>query len=249
MALNTQLTEGRVPSPIEGEVFLLVRGEIGFTAELVEDEGRVFKGDGVVHVTTLRVIFVRTSTPLSSCDNFESFDMPIARMRNESFNQPIFGANNLTIDIDKFKIGPSKVVIRFNGGGSGSFLKVLGTLLHLHRKHMMERDSPAVRLAERGDLARKAFVDPSDPSKIYVCQPRRCARGGSGVGAEVEMTRIGKKDEEMNSSATRDSSSSCSTNRPDDSARVSSVLRSSVAEGASSQYGSYLRRRRKPRGS
>ena len=54
--------------------------------------GRKFKGKGELHVSTIRMVFIKDS---ASAD-FSAFDLPMANISNEKFNQPIFGANNMT---------------------------------------------------------------------------------------------------------------------------------------------------------
>ena len=77
--------QGGMPVAMENETFVLRRQGIAFSAK----SGRVkVDGSGVLFLSTLRMVFV--------ADKGQHFDMPLATLYEEKFNQPIFGANNLT---------------------------------------------------------------------------------------------------------------------------------------------------------
>jgi hypothetical protein len=114
--------------------------------------------------------------------NIEAFDIPLATMTNESFNQPIFGANNLTGTSPPLPESVCDQDIHWNftfkSGGVGTFLPIFFSLLREMRLHMnAERRGgnsvpvatavPAVVVAE---IVNAAYVDPSDPTKLYVQQ-------------------------------------------------------------------------------
>ena len=63
-----------------------------------------------------RLVFVSKNFARNAADQFTSFDMPLAHLSNERFNQPIFGANNLTGTIGRWQVGPSKFTITFREG-------------------------------------------------------------------------------------------------------------------------------------
>ena len=46
---------------------------------------------GELHVSTIRMVFVSNSG-----GDMQAFDLPMANITNEKFNQPIFGANNIS---------------------------------------------------------------------------------------------------------------------------------------------------------
>ena len=47
---------------------------------------------GELHVSTIRMVFVTDG----GGGEMQAFDLPMANITNEKFNQPIFGANNIT---------------------------------------------------------------------------------------------------------------------------------------------------------
>lgn len=116
--------------------------------------------------------------------NVDAFDIPLATLTNESFNQPIFGANNLTGTSPPLPESVCDQDIHWNftfkSGGVGTFLPIFFGLLREMRRHISaERRGessgstqvafavPAVVVAE---IVNAAYVDPSDPTKLYVQQ-------------------------------------------------------------------------------
>jgi len=155
-----------------GEFFLLQRGGVAFEVNAAGFP-KLKSSDGIVYLTTMRLVFV-PSRVVRHSDGFEfrSFEMPLDKLEQEKFNQPIFGANNLSgvvrptpgmgLDVD------SKFKISFNKGGAG-------TLLPLFFKALLEaRQGNAQGLAQAiqsGRISEFAATDPNDPSIIYLTQP------------------------------------------------------------------------------
>ena len=96
----------------QGEHFILRRPGMEFQAK--DSFGRKFKGkvrsgtappprcsgafltrnstlQGELHVSTIRMVFINNSG-----GDMQAFDLPMANISNEKFNQPIFGANNIS---------------------------------------------------------------------------------------------------------------------------------------------------------
>ena len=154
------------------ELFVLSRGGIHFTAKA----GRVkTDGYGVLYLSTLRMVFVSDRADVA-------FDIPLATLEKESFNQPIFGANNMTGQsppLDQpVENGPYKWCISFRNGGVGTFLPFFFRLLQemRHRMQPQQQQQPVVQAepipqAIAQGLVQAAFVDPADPTKFYVSMP------------------------------------------------------------------------------
>ncbi len=123
------------------------------------------------------------STP--SVTDAPTQSLPLFLITNEKFSQPIFGANYLSVTVLDWTPGApvsANVRITFNKGGCSTFLRFfleLMGLVHASR----ERDA-AVAAAQEAAHARgvllgatlrqqisQAYVDPSDPSVVYVSQP------------------------------------------------------------------------------
>lgn len=86
---------------------------------------------------------------------------------NEKFNQPIFGPSNLAGKATPPSAQDKEISWKFSfcQGGTGI---VLRTFLDLMQKQRVDTDEIGLDFVEQ---ARQAFVDPSDPSVIYVSQP------------------------------------------------------------------------------
>ena len=179
---NPQLNGGE-PVPMANELFVLSRGGIHFTAKAGRAKTDAY---GVLYLSTLRMVFVSDKAD-------QAFDIPLATLEKESFNQPIFGANNMTgfsPPLDQpVENGPYKWCISFRNGGVGTFLPFFFRLLQemRHRMSPQQQQQPAVVQAEpvpqaiAQGLMQAAFVDPADPTKFYVSVPA----GGASTGIPV----------------------------------------------------------------
>lgn len=172
MALNPPCT-GSTPNVFPGEHFILRRRGMEFKAQ--DAFGRKFSGKGELHVSTIRMVFVCSSP---SAD-FSAFDIPLANITDESFNQPIFGANNLSGKVQAIANSAAGVTgviqfkLYFNEGGCATFLRAFFNSMEQIRRipTAVPVASEFTQAAVSGAFAQAAFVDPSDPSTVYVSQP------------------------------------------------------------------------------
>jgi hypothetical protein len=58
---------------------------------------------GELHVSTIRMVFVSNSG-----GDMQAFDLPMANITNEKFNQPIFGANNISGTVAAVRRAPCR---------------------------------------------------------------------------------------------------------------------------------------------
>eukprot|EP01052_Picozoa_sp_SAG31_P002435 SAG31_NODE_86_length_26973_cov_16.850897_21_plen_270_part_00 len=129
---------------------------------------------GELHVSTIRMVFVCSSP---SAD-FGAFDIPLANIADESFNQPIFGANNLSGKVQAIAnsaagvTGAIQFKLYFNEGGCATFLRAFFSSMEEIRRipTAVPVASEFTQAAVSGAFAQAAFVDPSDPSTVYVSQ-------------------------------------------------------------------------------
>lgn len=137
--------------------------------------GRKFAGKGELHVSTIRMVFL-CSRPTAE---FSGFDIPMANLSEESFNQPIFGANNLSGKVQAIAneaagvTGTVQVKLYFNEGGCATFLRVFFNAMDQIRRipTAVPVASEFTQAVASGSFVQAAFVDPSDPSTVYVSQP------------------------------------------------------------------------------
>lgn len=173
MSLNPALV-GSIPAAVDGEYFILRRDSIDFTVD-VEGVGKFKSSKGSLFFTTLRMVFISKDVSKNrDPDAFYGFDIPLAKIQGEEFHQPIFGANNLTGSVEKWRVGPSNFKITFRSGGVGTFLPLLIRFLDKHRRQQMQSGGQFYQFVHQGGLiqgSQAAFVDPSDPSVIFISQP------------------------------------------------------------------------------
>ena len=197
MALNPALVDD-VPVAVDGELFMLQRGGIAFESK-IEGLGK-FSAQGTIFVTTFRIVFVATAPTTQHGLAFQSFDIPIKNIQQENFNQPIFGANNMTgVVLPVVELGlrvPARWKISFRQGGVGVFLPVFLQLMQEFRRAADQ--AGAWQGAGDGGVAgrlvssmtqrhqqQQAFVDPNDPSVVFVSQPAFAAAAEGGGGAQA----------------------------------------------------------------
>lgn len=170
MAFNPPLLAGGLPMGIAGEVYCLSRAHMTFT---LEGPGMPkLKADGRVYLTTVRMCFV----PDLSTPAFCAFDIPLQGLSEEEFKQPIFGANYLT-----GKVAPvpgrglpslATFKLTFNHGGFSTFLRLFfGVMEHYRIRDLVARRTWMDTRAQAFISESSAFVDPSDPSVLYLSQP------------------------------------------------------------------------------
>lgn len=174
--LNPALeTGGQQPLRVGLEQFLLERRGVGCTVrvaglpELASSSGRLF-------LTTLRIVFVAGKrVALGEGAFFESFDVPLASLSEERFNQPIFGANNLTGIVQPVPgmglPGPARFTLTFREGGCGTFLHFFIRSLREVRTAPGDRRLAAAAAAGLLRAESAAFLDPNDPTTVYLAQP------------------------------------------------------------------------------
>ncbi|CAD8113032.1 unnamed protein product [Paramecium sonneborni] len=171
MALNPPITQTGVPLKVDQEFFILHRNEMEGDFK-IENRGK-FKAKGRVFLTTCRIVFVNQNYQK---DSFKSFDIPLAYLSAEKFEQPLFGNNYFEGIVDplyNLLPGRTKFKLWFQAGGCDRFLKiVVGLLAHIRRYRNQGQRVPDARVLE--NFARKQcqiIIDPNDPSIIYVQQP------------------------------------------------------------------------------
>jgi len=143
-----------------------------------------------VIVTTLRLC-VFADAPNAA--GLRALDIPLASILREEFCQPIFGANYLELDVapvrgaglDGCAAGgaPPRARLYFMRGGAGTLLRVFFALMGRIKARAADAAAGAAFFAPAAlalwVTAQEAYVDPSDPSRLYVVQPP----GGGGGGA------------------------------------------------------------------
>lgn len=122
MALNPPISPNFEPQKVKDEIFILKRKNIEWEVK-VPGMGK-YKGKGHVVLTTARMVLISKKPK----DGTFSFDLPLANIFSEKFNQPIFGANYYSGEcVPLFGLLPNdaRYKIWFMSGGCGAFLKCI----------------------------------------------------------------------------------------------------------------------------
>ena len=174
MSVNPTLTRDPItnelfPLSLPNEVFVLRRDQIKFQATL--PAFGTLKSRGIFYLTNKRLVFVTTSD--SNRADFVSMEAHFGEISEiPKFEQPIFGANYLSI----LTRDGAKIFLTFYAGGAGTFLPVFYSLFETGRAADGLTTSPLLRAVAEGRAGSLAFVDPNDPSVFYVTQPRVASR-------------------------------------------------------------------------
>ena len=106
---------------------------------------------------------------------FKAFDLPLALTFNESFEQPIFGANHIKGTCKPLINLPGNVNFKiwFMSGGCGTFAPAYLKMVYSMRVNRNRGiDQQIQRNIESGNYGKTAYIDPNDPSVIYLQQPQ-----------------------------------------------------------------------------
>ncbi|GFR40704.1 hypothetical protein Agub_g1297 [Astrephomene gubernaculifera] len=175
-----QISNGELwPAPFPSEVFVLRREGVQCELHGVQTKIKGWQARGALYLSNIRLVFVASKTDESG---LVAFDFPLVYIRNDSLNQPIFGCNNLAGQVwpavegggPAGSLPPHDFRVYFKEGGIGTFYPLYYTLA--------DRAKQAFAAAEgrnRADpnpptfvagLVSHAFVDPADPSTIYLAE-------------------------------------------------------------------------------
>ncbi|KAK1935916.1 hypothetical protein X943_000356 [Babesia divergens] len=175
MAINPVLaqdihTKQLLPYCANDEYLLMHRPQTRFSVKIGM---QYLKGRGDTFLTTHRIVFIKNRDKGFS-EGFSSISMPFSNLDDPRFRQPIFGSNYLEGTIRP--VADAAIPLRDTGkfyicfdGGCAMFLK--GFYMYYAR---VRNNSNAVMHAHPFSNApetRSAFVDPDDPTHVYLTQP------------------------------------------------------------------------------
>ncbi|ETV79269.1 hypothetical protein, variant [Aphanomyces astaci] len=86
-----------MPLANDDEMFILERPGVSFTCTTAS--GSKFKANGRIYITTQRLVFCADKGTTQHDTFFEAFEIPLDNVRRDKFNQPIFGACNISGDV------------------------------------------------------------------------------------------------------------------------------------------------------
>lgn len=122
-------------------------------------------------MTTCRLVLLNNKN-----DNaFKAFDIPLALLIKESFEQPFFGANYIygsCLPLLNMLPGNIEFKVWFMEGGCNTFVHNFLSLVKGIRKNQNKGpDSKLITSLSNGTFSKTAYLDPNDPSTIYLEQP------------------------------------------------------------------------------
>ncbi|XP_021282647.1 UPF0664 stress-induced protein C29B12.11c [Herrania umbratica] len=184
MALNPQLFQNGMPVPFTNEIFVLVRDGVEFEVDKIPgSNGGRFKARGTIYLSNIRMVFV-AAHPVG---NVFAFDMPLLYVHDEKFNQPIFHCNNISGHVEpvvpenehRALYSTHSFKILFKEGGCGTFVPLFLNLISSVRQYNQQvNPGPEPRMdplqaaqTPVDEMMRHAYVDPNDPTRIYLQQP------------------------------------------------------------------------------
>ncbi|KAJ0956836.1 hypothetical protein HanPSC8_Chr01g0020171 [Helianthus annuus] len=138
--------------------------------------GGTVKAKGRVFLSNVRIVLVADKPT----QIFTAFDMPLLYVHDEKFHQPVFHCNNISGCVEPGNVPFSLFQDLFKHGGCGTFVPLFFNLIKLVRQYNQQFDSGnaihvdplrAAHTPVDDEMMNCAYVDPSDPTKIYLQQP------------------------------------------------------------------------------
>ncbi|KXZ56958.1 hypothetical protein GPECTOR_1g864 [Gonium pectorale] len=177
---------GLCPAPFPDEVFVLHRTGVQCELHGVQTRVKGWQARGVLYLSNIRLVFVSDRPDESG---LRAFDFPLVYVRQDKLNQPIFGCNNLSGQVwpaverggPAGELPPHDFRIYFKEGGIGTFYPLYYTLAERAKQALaaaqerarggggggLVEPNPPTYVA---GLVSHAFVDPADPSTVYLAE-------------------------------------------------------------------------------
>ena len=170
MTTNVLLNEtGTEPLRIEGEYFILKRNDISY--RLLTESKSQYNGEGYLILTSNRLVIF----PTKQNTHFKAIDIPLAKIYQEEYKQPLFGKNYITAkcySVFASPLGPFTFTIWFKGNHMGTLIGAFYTLLDsLRNNQLRNHDDNVMRLLRENNFNELFAIDPEDNSLIYQIQP------------------------------------------------------------------------------
>ena len=128
-------------------------------------------------LTNYRMVFV----PKKQTPTVQAIEIPLLFIDNEKVSQPILGCNNLSglcrpVDAPPNSSERIKWRLNFTNGGMGTMVPLFyATLEYLRvsaRRSAPQIDpEPPAPMKEAPSFVKSAFLDPNDPTQIYLVSP------------------------------------------------------------------------------
>ena len=170
MTTNILLNEeGTEPIRTENEFFILKRNDI--TYRILLDSKKQYTGEGYIILTSERLVIISTQRNAT----FKSIEIPLNKIYQETFKQPLIGKNYLTAKCNPIfasQFGSFTFTIWFKGNRMGTLVGAFYTLLDSLRNNQgRNHDDNVIRALQENNFNELFAIDPEDSSFIYQIQP------------------------------------------------------------------------------
>ena len=170
MTTNILVNEdGTEPIRTENEFFILKRNDISY--RILLDSKKQYNGEGYIILTSERLIIF----PTQRNSPFKSIEIPLNKIYQETFKQPLFGKNYLTAKCNPIfasQFGSFTFTIWLKGNRMGTIVGAFYTLLDSLRNNQgRNHDENVIRALQNNNFNELFAIDPEDNSFIYQIQP------------------------------------------------------------------------------
>ena len=170
MTTNILVNEdGTEPIRTENEFFILKKNDISY--RILLDSKKQYNGEGYIILTSERLIIF----PTQRNSPFKSIEIPLNKIYQETFKQPLFGKNYLTAKCNPIfasQFGSFTFTIWLKGNRMGTIVGAFYTLLDSLRNNQgRNHDENVIRALQNNNFNELFAIDPEDNSFIYQIQP------------------------------------------------------------------------------
>ena len=165
MTTNILLNEeGTEPIRTENEFFILRRNDISY--RILLDSKKQYTGEGYIILTSERLVIISTQRNAT----FKSIEIPLNKIYQETFKQPLIGKNYLTAKchpIFASQFGSFTFTIWLKGNRMGTLVGAFYTLLDSLRNNLgRNHDDNVIRALQENNFNELFAIDPEDNSFI-----------------------------------------------------------------------------------
>ncbi|KAJ8574291.1 hypothetical protein K7X08_026096 [Anisodus acutangulus] len=143
---------------------------------------------GTIYLSNIRMVFVAKNPR----DNFIAFDIPLLFVHGEKLNQPLFSWKNISgyvnpvvpANDNENSVIPHSFKILFKEGDSETFIPLCFNLVgKVRQRYRWSRaksrlDPLQAAKTQVDEMTRYVYVDPNDPTSIFLQQPTPESRLG-----------------------------------------------------------------------
>ncbi|CAN4113837.1 unnamed protein product [Withania somnifera] len=181
MAVNPKIFPHGMPVPFLNELFVFATDGVDFEINNIPHLGEV-QAKGTIYLSNIRMVFVAKNPR----DNFIAFDIPLLFIHGEKLNQPMFFCKSISgyanpvapANDNENSVIPHSFKILFKERDSETFIPLVFNLIgkvrrHYRRsraKHCVDTLHEAAKIPV-DEMTRYAYVDPNDPTTIFLQQP------------------------------------------------------------------------------